>query len=280
MNIQKIFLSILGGLFLLYISWFLWLYSTSTVDGVLNLYSNTYGVIPLISGIYGLFVAQRWGGFKSAVGRAISFLSLGLITWGIGMVIWLYYNIILGVGVPYPSFADAAFILSWPLWAFGVINLSKATGATFQLRKSGGKIFLLIIPIAIAAISYYLLVNVARGGAVLTDYDTELSPLLNNLKLFFDLAYPIGDIVILALSVLIYGLSFQYLGGRFKLPIILILLGFVVNYFADFTFSYTTTLETYYNGSLADVLFVTTMTLLGVGIALFNPSNEKSAKNN
>src|SRR3989344_2656104 len=144
MNIQKIFLSILGGLFLLYISWFLWLYSTSTVDGVLNLYSNTYGVIPLISGIYGLFVAQRWGGFKSAVGRAIS---------------------------------------------------------------------------------YYLLVNVARGGAVLTDYDTELSPLLNNLKLFFDLAYPIGDIVILALSVLIYGLSFQYLGGRFKLPIILILLG-------------------------------------------------------
>ena len=123
MNIQKIFLSILGGLFLLYISWFLWLYSTSTVDGVLNLYSNTYGVIPLISGIYGLFVAQRWGGFKSAVGRAISFLSLGLITWGIGMVIWLYYNIILGVGVPYPSFADAAFILSGKLWVFGVINL-------------------------------------------------------------------------------------------------------------------------------------------------------------
>ncbi len=270
-GIQKKFLTVLATLFVFYMGWFLYLYITQTTSGgPANIYSNTYGIIPLIGGIYGFLLARRWGGFSSAVGRAVSFLSLGLITWGFGMVIWLYYNIILGVSVPYPSWADASFVISWPLWAIGIINLSRATGAKFELRKMEGKILLFVIPAVIIAISYYLLVVVARGG-VLTMPDSTLSPFMNQLKLFFDLAYPIGDVVILSLSILIYGLSFKYFGGLYRTAIYIVLAGFIANYFADFTFSYTTTLTTYYNGSLADVLFTMTMTLLSMGIVLLDP---------
>lgn len=262
---QTIFLTILWALCIFFISWFLWIYISGSKDDPINVYSNIYGIIPLLGGLYGLFIAQHWGGLKSKVGKAITFLSLGLITWGIGMVIWLYYNIILGVSVPYPSFADAAFILSWPLWGIGAASLSIATGAKFGAKGKGGRTILWIVPILIVSFSYYFLVIVARQGVV-SAYDDVL-------KTFFDLAYPIGDIVILSIAILIFGLSYKYFGGIYKTAIYLILLAFVVNYFADFAFSYTTSLETYYNGSLADALFVITMTFLSTGIALLDSRN-------
>src|SRR6185436_12711456 len=115
-GLRKTFLSIVCILGLFFLRWFLWIYIKDTSEDPINLYSNLYGVIPLIGGIYGLFLSRHWGGWNSKVGRAVMLLSLGLITWGIGIVIWLYYNIIMHVEVPYPSLADAAFILSWPLW--------------------------------------------------------------------------------------------------------------------------------------------------------------------
>src|SRR3989344_2952243 len=239
MNNQKSFLSLLGLLFVIYIGLFLWFYGTSTTDQPINLYSNTYGIIPLLGGVYGFIIARRWGGWSSAVGRAVRLLSLGLLTWGLGMVIWLYYNLVLGVEIPYPSFADAAFIVSWPLWGFGAAFLSLAMGANFGAKSIKGRTILFIVPITAIVFSYYFLVTIARQGVIST-YDDAL-------KTFFDLAYPIGDVVILTITVLIFGLTYKYFGGMYKKAIYLILGGFVMNYFADFMFSYTTSLETYYN---------------------------------
>ena len=97
-------------------------------------------VIPLVGSLIGFSNAKLWGGFRSAVGRAITFLSLGTLTWAIGMLIWNYYIFLAQVEVPYPSLADVAFILSWPLWTVGFIELSKATGVKFALRQTKGKI--------------------------------------------------------------------------------------------------------------------------------------------
>lgn len=266
-HIQKIFLITLWSLYAIFVGWFLWIYGAGTQGHTVNIYSNLYGIIPLLGGVYGLFVARHWGGLKSKVGKALTLLSLGLITWGLGIVIWLYYNIVLNISIPYPSFADAAFILSWPLWGVGAAFLSIATGAKFGAKEGKGRIMLLIIPVITILFSYYFLVTVARQGVVSAYEDT--------LKTFFDLAYPIGDIVILSIAVLIFGLSYKYFGGVYKTAIYFILTAFVVNYFADFTFSYTTSLETYYNGSLADALFATTMVLLSSGIAMLDPRELK-----
>ena len=106
--------------------------------------------------------------------------------------------------------------------------------------------------------SYYLLIVIARGGSL--DFSDS-----GALKIFFDLAYPIGDIVILTLATLVYGLSFKYFGGQFKFGIYILLLGFILNYFADFAFSYTTTVETFYPGGAADLLFTMAMIALSYG---------------
>lgn len=237
-------------------------------SGQINLaFVFLYGFIPLLGGIFGIHQSEKWGLFKSAMGKALFFLSLGLITWSIGEMIWtLYYNLVMQVEIPYPSLADASFIISWPLWIIGIWNLSKATGAKYGLRKNTGRLLLIIVPILALLVSYYLLVDVARQGVV------ELSE--EYVGIFFDLAYPILDVVILTIALMVYGLSFKYLGGRFKMPVVLILLSFVVNYFADFTFSYTTAVETYYNGAYPDILFATAMFLMSVGINSFDMSSD------
>ena len=252
------------GLYPVMFFWWLSIFYRGLIDGTENyLYGAAIGLLAAVGGIIGILLSNRWGGLKSYVGKSVIFLSVGLLTWACGTLIFAYYNLFLDVAVPYPSLADAAYIVSWPLWAIGIIYLSSATGLKYQLKKIGGKIFLFLIAIITISLSYYLLFNVARGGII--DHSG------GNLKLFFDLVYPIGDIVILTLTAIVYSLSFKYLGGFFKFPIIVIMFGFIFNYLADFSFSYTTTKGTFHVAGWVDLLFTTTMFVLGLGLSLFDP---------
>lgn len=219
-------------------------------------------VLPLLGGIFGLLNAQRWGGMTSVLGRALYGLSCGLIAWAGGMVIWNYYLFFTTIEVPYPSLADAVFILSWPLWTYGIYQLSKATGVKFALREWSGKAMLLVIPFTVGLISYYLVFNVAREATM--DWSGGI------LKLFFDVFYPLGDIVIATITVLIFVLSRRFLGGIYKKAVLVLLAGFMLNYISDIMFSYTTTRETYFNGHMVDFLFTTTMFVLSIALSMFD----------
>ncbi len=226
-------------------------------------YQFAFGLIPLLGGIWGIIKAKHWGWLKSKVGKAVFFISLGAFSWGVGQMFWsLYYNIFQKVDVPYPSLADVGYSLSFPFLAIGLISLSKATGARFSLRHRGGKILAVAITIAAMVLAYYLLIVVARGGVI--DFAE------GGLKLFFDLIYPLGDLVILLFSLLIYGLSFNYLGGRYKVPILSIILGLLVLFLGDFSFSYTTTVGTYYNGHWVDIILPTAWMLIVLGVNSFD----------
>lgn len=256
-NYSTVFLFIV---YIVSIFWYLTLDTTSEPISVSNYwYTVLEGLIPLWGGLYGLYLAKKWGGFSSIIGKAQSYISLGLISWGIGELIFAgYYNLLMNVEVPYPSLADAAFILSWPLWGIGMVYLSRATGFKTALHNKATKYWIIILPIIIIVFSYYLLVHVARAGVISSSADF--------IKVFFDLAYPIGDVVILTFATIIYGLSFKYFAGKFRLAIYFILFGFVVNYFADFSFSYQTTLETFVPGGFTDFLFVTAMFAISFGV--------------
>lgn len=219
--------------------------------------------IPTFGSLFGLYTSKHWGGIKSAVGKAIIFLSFGTLSWAIGNWIWAYYNFFLSNEIPYPSLADVGYILAIPLWAFGIFSLSKATGARVSLRKLGGRVFFVLLPVVATIFSYYFLFVIARKST----FDWQNASIL---KMFFDLAYPVGDWVILTLSFLIWGLSLKYLGGRYKWPVFITLLGFVVMFLADFSFSYTTTINTYFNGSYPDLLFAFAMFVISFGIVSFD----------
>ncbi len=255
--------------FVFLFAWWAYFFVTgkANIDGEVTLggalYQVALGLIPLCGGILGIVTAKKWGGIKSYVGRALVYTSWGAIFWGFGQMIWsLYYNILHKVDVPYPSLADVGYSLSFPFLAIGLVNLSKATGARFSIRHPKGKILALCIGAGVIVAAYYLLIVVARGGVI--DFSE------GGLKLFFDLAYPIGDFVILLFSLLIYGLSFNYLGGRYKIPILCIIFGLLVLFLGDFSFSYTTTVGTYYNGSWVDMVLPTAWMLIVFGVNSFD----------
>lgn len=257
LNTKSAFL--LGYLFVMFIFW-----AGMYASGLKELQINKFwgigiNFIPLFGGIFGLFTARHWGGFKSAVGKALSFMSFGLISWSAGNWVWSYYNFVEEVNVPYPSLADIGYIAAIPLWMIGMFYLAKATGVKYGLKKAVGQLYLVILPIITIAVSYYLLVVVARGGAIPVDADL--------LKVFFDFAYPVGDMIIITIALLIYGLSLKYLGGRYKFPVLITLFGFVLMFFADFSFSYATTLGTYYDGDPSNLLFITALFAMGFGIS-------------
>jgi len=222
-------------------------------------YSFAFSLVPLIFGVVGCFLSKKWGFLNSAIGSGVFFISLGSFFWGGGSMIWSYYNLFENISAPYPSLADIGFILSIPLWVKGIISLSRATGARNDLKSIRRRLILLVIPVLIIIISYYLLIVIARDGILIP------GPGGFDVKLFLDLAYPIGDIIILSLALIIYGLSFNYLGGLYKRPILTIFFGFGVMYFADFIFSYTTTMGTFYNGNLGDLAFTLALSLISFG---------------
>lgn len=240
---------------------FFWcvLYITNTTSGFYNyLYSFLFGLIPLIGGLATISSAPGWGSFKSAVGKAVFFIGLGIFLWGCGEIIWSYYNFFLGVAAPYPSIADLGFAPSIFFYGLGIVYLSGATGAKFALRKPAAKAFAIAAPILLCIFSYYILVTVARGGVLIPDGE-------NMLKTILDILYPLGDFIGLSLAVVISGLSYRYLGGRYAIDVVSLWLGLALMFIADSVFSYTTTVGTYYNADFGDLLLTLGMFFLTFG---------------
>ena len=252
------------GFFAVIVALWGFLYLSHSTDGFYNyLFSFLFGLTPLIGGAVAMENSRVWGGLKSAVGRSVFLIGFGIFLWGCGEAIWSYYNFFLNVAAPYPSLADVGFAPSIFFYGLGAMYLAKATGAKYFLRDHWyAKVFIVAGPIVAALVSYYVLITIARQGVIIFEGDTSLKAVL-------DIAYPLGDFVALAVAVVVSGLSFRYLGGRYKKDIYAILLGLGVMFVADTIFSYTTTVGTYYNGNFGDLMLATGTSLLTFGVLGF-----------
>lgn len=236
-------------------------------DGFYNyLFSFLFGLIPLIGGVAALFLSKVWGGTKSAVGRAVLFIGLGVFLWGCGETIWSYYNFFAGVAAPYPSIADIGFAPSIFFYGLGAIYLARATGAKYALRHPWAKWIAFIAFIGVTLLAYYVLVIVARGDVLIPEGETLL-------KAFLDVIYPLGDLLAAVIAVIISGLSFPYLGGRYRFDIYFILAGLLIMFVADAIFSYTTTAGTYYNANFGDLILSLGTFALTFGVLGFTRPN-------
>lgn len=262
MNINKYQKVCLWFVLLVLLFWNV-LFLTRTQSGFFNyLYSFLFGLTPLIGGIVAIRKSSLWGGWKSSLGKAVLLIGIGIFCWGAGEMIWSYYNFFTGVAAPYPSLADIGFAPSIFFYGIGVIYLSRVTGAKFGLRNPAARLFVTLMPFVILALSYYLLIVVARGGVIVPDGETAL-------KAFLDIVYPLGDFVSVVVAVIISGLSFRYLGGLYRYDIIALLLGLVMMFIADTIFSYTTTIGTYYNANFGDLMLTLGTALLTFGVLGF-----------
>ncbi len=166
---------------------------------------------------------------------------------GIGMAGWaageLLFDFALGPNPPLPSIADAAYLLLYPAAYAALVALVRP-----RLGLRSGALLLdgVVAGLAIASLAAALVVSAVErhfGGGALADATA--------------LAYPLGDMVLLALVLAMLGLT----GWRPGRGLVLVLGGFAVLGVADAVYVYTSTTDTYHPGLLAVAWAVGMLTL-------------------
>jgi PAS domain S-box-containing protein len=186
------------------------------------------------------FIAAGSCGFAAVrnSGRArIAWLLFGVsaLSWGIGEVVWSVYQVGLGVAVPFPSAADAGFLLAIP---FAVAAVFAFTSAPTRLATRSET----VLAGTIVGLSLLFVAWAFGLGKV---YET--SPATPAAQ-FIGLAYPIGDIVTATILVVALRRARRAEIGRMAL----LLGGLAFNALADSAFAYLTANGTY--GALGSVL--------------------------
>jgi len=213
------------------------------IDSNKQIFAASYQILALFGGITGLIMTRRWGGHRSLLGRALIFLSLGLLLQSFGQSSYSFYIFFKQIEIPYPSIGDIGFFGSVIAYIFGVINLARVSGFKFSWESLQNKLQIVIIPAALLMMSYFMFL---RG------YEFDFS---EKLKIFLDFGYPLGQALYVSIAVLTLVVSRNMLGGIMKKPIIFLIIALIVQYLADFMFLYQANAGTWSVGGINDYLY-------------------------
>jgi two-component system, cell cycle response regulator len=176
-------------------------------------------------------------------------LGWGLL--GLGLLFWLggdiYWTLSLAdlESPPFPSLSDPFYLALYPFSYAGLLLLlrSRVRGSTLSLWLDGAIVALGVASLA-AALAVGPIVEATSGdtGAIAVN-----------------LAYPLGDLVLLALVIVAIGVS----GWRFDRAWALLGCGLVALAVADGIYLVQVARETYVEGTLLDVLWPATTLLVG-----------------
>lgn len=241
--------------FVLFTLWWVFLKLTTEPESLHNqLFAAVYGVMALWGAIWGVNISLKWGGFKSVMGKLILMFALGLFAQEFGQLTYSYYIYFARVEVPYPSIGDLGFFGYMPLYLYGILLLGRAAGIKVSLRSFKSQIQAVFIPLAMLVFSYILF---------LQKYEFDWS---NPLIIFLDFSYPLGQAFNVSMAILVYSLSRKILGGIMRSRILFILIAFVAQYLADFTFLYQANRGTWYAGGINDYMYFVSYFLMTLAL--------------
>jgi len=118
--------------------------------------------------------------------------SIGLTFWFTAEVIWVYNRQIVGNDLPYPSVADAAWIIGYGFFALHLYRIMRNLGKSYPIEKS----LVVLVSFAVSLSLAYIL-NLTFGVADILGFrDDTLSPIVS-------LSYPLLDGILLVPSIVI-----------------------------------------------------------------------------
>jgi diguanylate cyclase (GGDEF)-like protein/PAS domain S-box-containing protein len=194
-------------------------------------------VVPFVAAVACL--RRAWQRSSGSMRHSWILLGGSCAAWGVGQFIWTVYETGFGREVPFPSWADAGYLLAVPLAAAGLIVMPAAT----QTMAGRLRIVLdgVMVAVALVCTSWILVLGplFAAGG------DGLLATVLS-------LAYPVGDVV--TITMLIFAILRARLGGEAgRQPLYLIGLGLTAIALSDSAFVYLTSQTSYGSGSFIDI---------------------------
>ncbi len=184
-------------------------------------------------------------------------LAASSLAWAIGEVLWTYYDLVKGVQVPFPSLADVGFLAAIPLACAGLLLFPSSH------RRTAHRVRDLLDGCIIAT------------SLLFASWATILGPLYRShqgglLKQAVSLAYPMSDVVMVSLVVILITGA----GRRGWVSLGLVMSGIVAFAVADSSFSYLTEVNNYGSGTALDTGWVAGYLLIALGAlwAVTSPS--------
>ena len=182
--------------------------------------------------------------------------------WGSGQAIWTVYESGLGREVPFPSFADAGYLIAPLLLALGLLRLpSSPAGASGRVRLLLDG---LVVGLSLVMLSWEVVLadTLANGG------DTWSTTAIS-------LAYPVADIVCVTIALVVL-VRARHGGGVPVQALTLLVLGSASAAVADTGFLFLTTRGAYSSGNPIDLGWFAGWLLLGLASRVHVPRNASS----
>ena len=190
-------------------------------------------------------------GFRGRRRLGWALVGAGSLSWGVGNAVWAFYELALGRDVPFPSAADFFYLAAIPLGAVGIALLPAPRRRPTLIAAAvvdGAIVAGVLLFISWALVGRQVLAHAATGG----------------LGLAISLAYPLGDVVVVACCA--YAAAYSSPPVR---PIVLTLAaGWLCSAIADSGFAYLTAEGGYATGKLLDAGWVAGFALAGVASVL------------
>lgn len=212
-------------------------FATRVVDDIALL------VFAVFASVCCLIAARRSGGRQRATWVV---LAVGLGAWSVGEGVWCYYELWKGVPqTPFPSVGDAGFLIFPVAAAVALVLFPGGRGGQSRTRLLDG----IIVAGSMFVVSWVtVLGSVYRAGAV------------SHVALVVSLAYPVGDLVLVTMTVLVFTRAHT----AQRLTLALLTAGIALMALSDSIFAYMTATSTYRTGSLIDVGWLTAFVLFGL----------------
>jgi len=211
--------------------WNLW---HPTYFGVVN---ATFVIIPFL--LFQISIARRFGGWSSAVGRAIYLLGIGTSLWGLGNLNWFILNV-QGNEAPYPSLADAGYLAVLPFAGAALWQLAKVVG----ISGADWKWLPVALVVAFPLNAYIMLPQGIGAGT----FDTPLSTVIST-------TYIASDVLLLGVSIVVAFGARRAAGGRFLAPVLAVVASLSLLYVGDLVFNYRIANDLFYNAEISDFLY-------------------------
>ena len=164
-------------------------------------------------------------------------LGLGVVTDTFGQSVWTFYAQVLHRATPFPSWADASYLATYPLFLGGILLLLGRSHS--HVKRARVTLDGLMIMTAAATFSWYFVL----GPTVLGGNESLFAKAVGT-------AYPLGDLLLIA-SLLV--LTFHGIPSRLRSAVAVLGAGLLAIILADSVFDYQTLHDAYSTGEVIDV---------------------------
>lgn len=212
--------------------WYLYLQVIPTKTTVLNYAFNIGYALAFLTAAGIAFYGIKILGFGAKVSKSLIFFGIAGLLYGIGLVIWAYFNLYLKVAIPYPSYADIFFVLFYPVMGLGLFAVL-GEFITISNRK-------VIFETMLLAIVTVFLINLLNRPDL-----SENLPILTKL---LNVAYPLFDVLLISLTYI----SIRISSRKIEPSLMMLISALTFQATGDLFFSFRSATNIYWNGDISD----------------------------